>query len=188
MSSVATLRHRFLTKQAAPAAPDAPPFDASAPPTDGGEGLVDVLSQLLAHLRAMHLWMHGAHHVSKGPTFAGDHVLILNRIYDEIQEQVDLLAEKGIGLTGDDTLGSPQRIMAAAMPVLSGFPEVSSLQQEALMRAAFEIEQTFIAVLERQFHSLEQSGQLSLGLNNFLAGIADTHEGYLYFLRQRTAQ
>lgn len=173
---MATLRNRLHIKLAEAAAA-----------AEGGEDLVSVLSQLLAHLRAMHLWMHGAHHVSKGPSFGGDHILILNTIYDEIQDQVDKLAEKGIGITGDESLGSPQRIMQEAMPVLSSFPDVTSLPQDQLMQAAYQIEQTFISVLEHQFHSLEQSGQLSLGLNNFLAGLADTHEGYGYFLRQRSA-
>lgn len=167
-------------------APADPQEAAEAPEApEGGGDLGGALAELLAHMRALHLWMHGAHLASKGPSFAGDHAVILNRIYDEVQDQVDALSEKAIGLTDDESLGDAGRILGMAMPVLQHYPAVSGMPQDQLMATALGVEMAFIALLEETFHQLERAGQLSLGLNNMLAGLADTHEGYAYFLKRR---
>ena len=175
-----------IAAQAQAAAEQPGPQEEAREDAQAGQ-LGSVLAQLIAHMRALHLWMHGAHHVSKGPSFGGDHVSILNSIYDEIQDQVDKLVEKAIGLTGDQSLGSPTRVMEDAMEVLGTFPDVATLPQDNLMSTARDLELMFIKVLEQHNQELQQSGQLSLGLGNFLAGLADTHESYAYFLRQRSA-
>ena len=46
----------------------------------------------------------------------------------------------------------------------------------------------FMAFLEMIYSRLESSEQLSLGVDNFLQGIADKHEGLLYLLKQRVNQ
>ena len=40
-------------------------------------------------------------------------------------------------------------------------------------------------MLEILFKELESSGELSLGLNDFLAASANSHENHVYLLQQR---
>ena len=58
------------------------------------------LSQYLGMLRAMHLWFHGAHNVTRGAGFGGDHVDLFGRIYLKIQDEIDGAIEKAVGVTG----------------------------------------------------------------------------------------
>ena len=72
--------------------------------------------------RAMIAWFHAAHHVTKGTGFGGDHVNIYGRIYTELEEDFDGIVEKGLGLSGDETLADPVAILSGAANQLAQYP------------------------------------------------------------------
>ena len=68
--------------------------------------------------RAMIAWFHAAHHVTKGTGFGGDHVNIYGEIYTTLDTDLDGIVEKGIGLTGDETLADPVSSLSMAAGLL----------------------------------------------------------------------
>ena len=52
------------------------------------EYLENYLVNYVGSLRAIQLWFHSAHILAKGTGFAGDHVNLYGRIYDEVTEEI----------------------------------------------------------------------------------------------------
>ena len=48
--------------------------------------LSGLLAEYLGCVRALGLWFHGAHQLTKGSGFAGDHVDLYGKIYEELVE------------------------------------------------------------------------------------------------------
>tara|TARA_Y100000593_G_C4055836_1_gene211963 strand:+ start:54 stop:515 length:462 start_codon:yes stop_codon:yes gene_type:complete len=136
--------------------------------------------------RAMIAWFHAAHHVSKGPAFGGDHVNIYGRIYTELEEDFDSIVEKGLGLSGDETLADPMAILANAANQLAKYPSPSSRPDEDIAMTAFELSKMYVDFLDQTYHQFESSGCLSIGLDDMLMGFANKYETYVYLLQQRT--
>ena len=54
----------------------------------------DEVIKYIGCTKALLTWFHAAHHVTKGPGFAGDHVNLYGEIYNNIVEDFDALVEK----------------------------------------------------------------------------------------------
>ncbi len=147
--------------------------------------LVTRLSQYLGMLRAMHLWFHGAHNVVRGAAFVGDHVGLFGKIYLGLQDELDAAIEKAIGVTGDEGMGCPMHITKVALQVLEKYPSPPSISTLAMVATGLEMEKHYLEMLEIIFAELEEAGLLSLGLNDYLAASANSHEENLYLLQQR---
>jgi hypothetical protein len=55
-----------------------------------------------------------------------------------------------------------------------------------IVQSGLHIERHFLSYLETTIKPLRASGELTLGLDNYIAGVADRHETYVYFLQQRS--
>tara|TARA_R100000008_G_scaffold34532_1_gene19546 strand:- start:2151 stop:2720 length:570 start_codon:yes stop_codon:yes gene_type:complete len=143
------------------------------------------LSQYLGMLRAMHLWFHGAHNVSRGAGFGGDHVNLFGVIYLKIQEEMDAAIEKAVGVTGDEGIACPMHITNLAVQAMGNYPSPPAITSLAMASVGLEMEKNFLELVETMFYELESAGSLSLGLNDFLAQTANSHEENVYLLQQR---
>jgi DNA-binding ferritin-like protein len=139
---------------------------------------------LLATLRSNYLWFHGAHHVTRGPSFVGDHKLY-SKIYEQYLAHYDTLAEKSIVLLGE-RIADPIVVTGAAMQVLSSQPAPSTLSPTAIASAGLAIENALLARLTKSRLELQAASRLSLALDNFMAQVADDHETWVYQLSQRS--
>lgn len=144
-----------------------------------------IFRQWIGMHRAMIAWFHAAHHVTKGTGFGGDHVNIYGRIYTELEEDFDEIVEKGLGLTGDETLADPVSILSMATGQLSQYPPPSNQDAEYIASSALEVAKAYIAFIEKIYVQFESSG-MSLGLDDQLQGFANKYETYVYLLQQRT--
>jgi hypothetical protein len=116
------------------------------------------LGVLLSALKALAV-VHQSHHwQTRGVTYYGDH-LLFERIYGNVDGEVDGIAEKAVGFG----------------PHLLVQPIVVSTHQ-------------LMVLLHLAYAGLEKSGLLSLGVDNRLQGIADKHEENIYLLQQRAGQ
>ena len=149
------------------------------------ELLTTRLSQYIGMLRAMHLWFHGAHNTVRGAAFSGDHVSLFGKIYLAIQDEIDDAIEKAIGITGDEGMGCPMYITKMALQVMSNYPSPPAVSSLAMASIGLEMEKNYLEMVEQMFNELESVGALSLGLNDFLAASANTHEMHVYHLQQR---
>lgn len=144
-----------------------------------------IFRQWIGMHRAMIAWYHAAHHVTKGTGFGGDHVNIYGEIYTQLDEDLDMIVEKGIGLTGDETLADPVSSLSLAATMLAQYPMAANQDAEMIAAAAFEISKSYIAFLEGIYAQFEACG-MSLGLDDLLQGLANQYETYVYLLQQRS--
>jgi DNA-binding ferritin-like protein len=126
-------------------------------------------------------WIHWENHwKSKGANYYGDH-LLYQRMYEKVDDQVDGLMEKWMvmGNVPDMTqiMGHAQKMLAYSKTKATT-PEAVSLSAERMVLKAIQV----------AFENLEESGELSLGLNDFLASLHSPHEENVYLLTQRNKQ
>jgi len=160
---------------------ETPELDELMPPTPQ-----EIISAYIGFVRAYHLWMHGAHNVTKGPGFAGDHVELYGSIYVEVQGSIDALIEKGVGVYQDEGIACPTKITSDALLILDSWESPSQQAAERIADLALEYTTQLVKIGEGTATLLDEMGVLSYGMDNMLAGLADTHENYVYLLRQRT--
>ena len=146
---------------------------------------VHLLQALLGHLRACNLWFHGAHHVTVGTGFHGDHKFY-RQVYEQYNNDFDAAAEKAIVAVGV-SIAAPQAVSARAAQIMSTLPAIAGLNGQQIAGAALQVERQTIAFIEKAFANLESGKRLSLGMNDFLAALANAHETNVYKLTQRTA-
>lgn len=141
---------------------------------------VKLLKILLAELRALFFIHWTGHWQAKGQSSYGDH-LLFERLYadedESITDEIDALAEKMVAKYGpgvvdlNATISDMERVIHA-MP---GEGAERSLNAEKL----------FLKHLKAIYDRLEASGGLSMGLDDFLQGVASHHETNIYLLQQR---
>ena len=144
-----------------------------------------IFRQWIGMHRAMIAWYHAAHHVTKGTGFGGDHVNIYGEIYAQLDEDLDMIVEKGIGLTGDETLADPVSSLSLAATKLSQYPASANQSAEMIAQHAFALSKEYIDFLESIYSQFEACG-MSLGLDDLLQGLANQYETYVYLLQQRS--
>ena len=141
--------------------------------------LSELWTTLLADLQALYAAHQSAHWRASGEPFYGDH-LMFQRMYESIAGEIDQVAEKLLGITGDDTLVAPAKTLTAAslaLKTLSAAGDPAS--------ALFVAEKTFLKQLCGLIEALEALKQLTPGVDNLLAAIADKHESHVYMLSRR---
>lgn len=147
---------------------------------------IGLLTPYLGSVRAMHLWFHAAHQLTKGTGFTGDHVNLYGQIYVDLQDDVDHAVEKAIGLTGDERAGCPIELTTYALEIIKLYPSPTNAKARDIVTAAIEMLHGHIDLLTELHGVLEQRQLLTLGLEDLLAEVANRYEGYLYLLTQRS--
>ena len=155
-------------------------LEAFIPPTGD-----EIFSAYIGFLRAFHLWFHSAHNVTKGTGFAGDHVNLYGPIYLEVQDVIDRVIEKGIGVFDDEMMACPNRITSDAMIVLEEWESPAGQGADRIAELALHYAIDLVELDAKVVMLLGEDGTLTLGLENLLAELADVHEGYVYLLKQR---
>lgn len=145
---------------------------------------IKAFAHLLAYLRASYLWHQSAHHSVYGPSFLSDHALYAE-IYESFAAAYDTAAEKAVTACGGG-IADAVAVTQDALKILEAMPRPSALAPQALAQAALQNERAFQACLSRCRQNLAGMQLLTLGLDNFLSQLADTHEMFLYKLGQRT--
>jgi len=145
----------------------------------------EVFSVYVGFVRAYHLWMHGAHNVTKGPTFSGDHELLYGRVYTEVQDQIDRIIEKGVGVYQDESIACPMKIIENASMAMEQWESPSQQHAERIAELALIYTKQLVQCGEGTVEMLSDMDSLSLGMENMLAEFTDVHEGYVYLLQQR---
>lgn len=143
---------------------------------------VNLQLQLLAILRALH-WSHWtAHWKAKGETSYQDH-LLFQRLYEGVITEIDTLAEKIVGAFGSDAMCNLS-VMSDAHKFLAHHAATRSDPYVC----ALGMEEHLQVSLKTAYDALKATGELSLGLDDFLMQVASSHETALYLLRQRLAR
>ncbi len=137
-----------------------------------------IASLYIATLKAMALIHQNSHWTTFGHAFYGDH-LLFERLYNSALKDLDLAAEKFVGLFGDSCLDYDMQIdllhkVLLKYKHLEGSPAQMSLK----------VEEDFLKLSKVAYDSFEEDEKLSLGLDDMLMAIASQREESVYLLKQ----
>lgn len=124
----------------------------------------------------MHVAHQTAHWQAEGPTFYGDH-LLFERLYTPLPDEFDALAEKMVSLFDKDAVDA-MTIMEKTVEVLKRFDAAPAVER------ALDMERALQVTLKSVRASLQKANVLSMGMDNFLQGLSDSHETAVYLLQQ----
>lgn len=137
-----------------------------------------ILTGVLALLRAIH-WSHWTSHWQvKGSPFYGDH-LLFQRLYEDIVEDIDTLAEKIVSYYGSEAVNSIAQINMTKT-FLELLPKKGRPIQNGIV-----LERMLQKVLAQSYDMLKNSDDLTLGLDDYLMALANKHETNVYLIEQR---
>lgn len=145
------------------------------------------LSVLVSALKAL-ATIHQSHHwqASGDPSY-GDH-LLFERLYNATIGHIDTVAEKAVGVGGED-LVCPVKLSEQSLMFICQACTCNSnsiyLPSEIVI-TSLEAEKHFLNLLLKCNDAMKASGMSTMGIENMLQGIADEHESHVYLLNQRT--
>ena len=140
------------------------------------ENTKELCCYYLSLLQVVSLVDRNSHWRTKGDTFYGDH-LLFDRIYKSASENIDLAAEKFVGLFGNEAI-NPQMQAEIISKLL---PEYSSGNP---LEVSLKVEKKFLSFAETFYKAIEQEDKMSLGLNDALGAISSDREEAVYLLQQ----
>jgi DNA-binding ferritin-like protein len=129
--------------------------------------------------------MQGAHHAAKGVSFHGDHAGLYGQIYEEVNDSIDGLIERAIGVCNDEFISCPIAITENTVIVLKEWESPAGKSATTLAELALKYTEELVQIGEGTLVELRNVGCLSVGTENLIAGYLDTHESYVYLLKQR---
>lgn len=145
------------------------------------------LSVVLVHLKYLYALHQNHHWISMGDPYYGDH-LLFQRLYGNIVEEIDGVAEKAIGL-GSTANVDLQLVNSQVLKLICGQGSASMIPQSSdLAKKSLMAEMSFLKVVDHAMLHLKEMGLLTSGLSNMLEGIADVHESHIYLLKQRVSK
>jgi starvation-inducible DNA-binding protein len=136
---------------------------------------------LLAVLRGAHFAHWTSHWQVKGSNFYGDHEMMDN-IYNTLIEEIDTLAEKIVGAYGGEAVNAVEQAQIMANHLL---PLAEAHSMNNPIRRALLIEEGLQVIFRNTYDMLKEQGGLTLGMDDFIMSMANTHETNLYLLRRR---
>ena len=152
-----------------------------------GSGPGEELSYHIAWLRVLSIWFQHAHWSTRGKSFYGDH-LLFERIYNEITEEIDTLAEKAVALAGPHSVDTHAHSHLIA-EMLRSYPSPSRADEATMIAATgLALVQDYITTIQETYDTLKAAGSLTMGLDDFLMALVSTLESHVYLLQQRVQQ
>lgn len=136
--------------------------------------LLSLYSVLLAQHR--NLW--STHNQISGPTYYGDH-LLLERLYTAMTEEIDELAERMVAWVGPGAVDNIPVVEAMVRWLKAWAQEPDPFARAMLGEQAIQAE------LQRTYDTIKSAGQMSLGMDDMIMGMADEHEKAVYLIQQR---
>lgn len=137
-----------------------------------------LFQDILAHLRALQWLAITSHWTSDGQSFYGDH-LLLQRIYESINAPVDELGERMVAYFGSNSV-YPRLINGKVCSLLK------SVEGQERFAALLSLERCLQTALKLAWKANQASGeQMSLGIDDFLMGLANSQDTTAYLLMQR---
>ena len=138
----------------------------------------------IAWLRVLEIWFHHAHWSTKGESYYGDH-LLFERIYNDVSELIDPLAEKGVAMVSaavaDTHLCS--KLMAE---MLCSYPSPSRAQEPTMIAATgLALVKDYLETLDETYKRIKEMGSMTMGLDDLLMSNANKLEEFVYLHKRR---
>jgi DNA-binding ferritin-like protein len=129
----------------------------------------------MSFIRAIGILHQNGHWTTRGENFYGNH-LMLERVYKSILDDMDLMAEKFIGLFGKDCLDlhAQSQIIPKLLDKYVGMNDP--------LEASLAGEKDFIEFSEHFYETLKAEDKMSLGLDDAIMAVASKREEAVYLL------
>lgn len=150
-----------------------------------GNVLEQAMIELAGRLRAMYIWFHGAHHLTKGTGFSGDHAELYGKIYPAIGGMIDGTVEKAMGLTECEGVACPMTITTCALEHLSTYQSPVDCNALSIAVNGKQIVADHLVFLDGTYKVLKSQKLMTLGLDDFIMAQANEFETFVYLLNQR---
>jgi DNA-binding ferritin-like protein len=137
-----------------------------------------VAALYIASLKGMALIHQHSHWTTRGIAFYGDH-LLFERLYDSALKDLDLAAEKFMGLLGDEVLDYDLQADLLHKVLL----KYKNLEGSPL-EMSLVVEKDFLKFSQQAYNAFEEDGKLTLGLDDMVMAIASQREESVYLLQQ----
>jgi DNA-binding ferritin-like protein len=137
-----------------------------------------VAALYIATLKSLALIHQNSHWLTKGDSFYGDH-LLFERLYNSTLENLDLAAEKFIGLLGESCLDYDMQA-DLLHKVLLKYRNLEGSPIEMSLTA----ERGFLKLSEDAYQAFDDDGKMTLGLDDMIMAIASKREEAVYLLQQ----
>jgi DNA-binding ferritin-like protein len=135
---------------------------------------------ILAHLRALQWVYTTSHWTSAGPNSYSDH-LLLQRLYEGLDKPIDALGERMVAYFGPQSV-DPRDINKLVNQLLVNCEERGLSGLDCL----YELEDWLQAGLRMAWKANQDSGdEFSLGIDDYLMGLANDRDEAIYLLKQR---
>ena len=145
----------------------------------------DTMIKYLAIHRMMLLMYQHIHWVTRGTAFFADH-LLYERIYNKIAEEIDTVAEKSIGLSGEESACPIETTRLSLNLMESLFPDFNIMcDPHNMVESLILMETEFVNQSNAVYKKLEEEEEMTLGLDDMLSSLHSSHEENLYLLKQR---
>jgi len=136
------------------------------------------MKELLSLLRAMQIYAHSAHHLCKGPNFFSDHEFFGN-VYSEIEEDFDGVAERIIGLYGEEHL-QLQNLMSAVIVKLQGAPSIGLENNKPLFEHQLKMEDQLCSLIKQVI-----AAGVTPGVEQLIGEVCNKSEMRQYKIKER---
>lgn len=137
------------------------------------------LFDLLACMRALQHIHHTAHWIMKGEPFYGDH-LLFERLYTNLTDEFDVLAEKAVAYFDEDTVDPVDQAA-----VMRDFVEQWDDVTDCPVKRSLYAEKHLLSILEAVYEDISARDDMTLGLDDYIMALANSHETHLYLIQQK---
>ena len=145
----------------------------------------EIALSTIGSFKAVEMWMHAAHHLTKGPAFIANHELLYGRIYESASKDFDVIVEKFLYQTNDEECACPLIISSMAATILRNYQTPANLSDREISMYALVLIVDHIKAIESLKVTLEKEGILSLGMEDFLAATCNQYESFAYMINQK---
>jgi DNA-binding ferritin-like protein len=144
---------------------------------ENAKSSAEILQEMLSLLRGQYWNYWTTHWQVKGPNYYGNH-LLFRRLYEALQAEIDTLGEKIVAYFGTDEVEN-DLIMEKSHEWIKKWAKIGDPVERAI-RSEEDMQNIFKA----GYKKLDESKDMSLGLDDFLMATANAHETNLYLLGQ----
>lgn len=144
--------------------------------SEENSGAVDLFNKYLALTRTMAVVFQHSHWKCSGSNFYGNH-LLFQRLYGDAASLVDLIAEKLIGVMGNDSLKHSSQLSIMS-ELFSNFDSDNHVEN------AKEIVNIFLEFSDDLYNRLKEMNELTLGMDDLIMANASKVEEFGYLLKQ----
>jgi DNA-binding ferritin-like protein len=144
-----------------------------------------MFSDLQARFRCLAMYYQLIHWTLRGSFFYQDH-LLADRLYGEVNDTIDEIAEKGIGVTHSTEHVILVPHLTKVLELLKGYPMKVS-QNADFWKQAVKMEGELTDFLVKEYDILVKANK-DIGVQNLLQGFVDDGSQRVYLIGQRTTE